>query len=64
MTQTQEVTREGMKIMALTERVAQLTADYENKIADLRVELTIVSQELQARKDADVPTETAEDPSA
>ena len=40
-----EVTPEGMKMQALLERVAQLTADYENKIADLRVALTIVSDE-------------------
>lgn len=38
--------RNELKVMALRERVAQLTAEYEDKVADLRVELTIVSQEL------------------
>lgn len=53
-TQEQEApTREGLKIMALRERVATLTAEYEDKVADLRVELTIVSQELEERKKAD-----------
>lgn len=55
---TQEApTREGLKIMALRERVATLTAEYEDKVADLRVELTIVSQELEERKAADEDAE-------
>lgn len=36
-----------LKVMALRERVAQLTADYEDKIADLRVELTLLTQRLE-----------------
>lgn len=52
--------RNELKIMALRERVAQLTAEYEDKVADLRVELTIVSQErdeLLAEKDSkDAPS--------
>lgn len=51
-------TREGLKIMALRERVATLTAEYEDKVADLRVELTIVSQELEERKRDDGDAET------
>lgn len=47
----QEITREGLKIVALRERVAQLTAEYEDKIADLRVELTYNAAELQHLKD-------------
>lgn len=34
-----------LKVQALTERLAQVTAEQENRIADLRVELTIVSLE-------------------
>lgn len=51
--------RNELKVMALRERVAQLTAEYEDKVADLRVELTIVSQELADLKGEtqDVPLE-------
>lgn len=50
--------RNELKIMALRERVAQLTAEYEDKVADLRVELTLVSQELEEYKqDADAAPE-------
>lgn len=38
--------RKDLKIQALLERVSSLTTDYENRIADLRVELTEVSNEL------------------
>lgn len=41
MTQTQEFTREDLKVNALLERIAHL----ENEKADLRVELTLYSQE-------------------
>ena len=34
-----------LKEQALLERIGQLTVDYENKVADLRVALTQVSQE-------------------
>lgn len=34
-----------LKILALRERISQLTTDYEDKIADLRVALTISEQE-------------------
>lgn len=43
------IDRNELKVQALTERVAQLTAEYENKIADLRVELTVVTNESQER---------------
>lgn len=45
MTEQQEQTPEGMKMQGLLERIAQLTAEYENKIVDLRVAFTIASQE-------------------
>jgi len=34
-----------LKVQALLERVSTLTADYENKVADLRVELTALAAE-------------------
>lgn len=34
-----------LKTRALLERISTLTAEYENKVADLRVELTLASQE-------------------
>lgn len=34
-----------LKTQALLERISNLTAEYENKVADLRVELTLVTQE-------------------
>jgi uncharacterized protein YeeX (DUF496 family) len=34
-----------MKSQALLQRVAEITAEYENKVADLRVHLTVLSQE-------------------
>lgn len=43
--QGEPVTKDQLKIMALRERVANLTAEYEDKIADLRVELTVTAQE-------------------
>lgn len=39
------LTKEGLKVMSLREQVAKLAAQYEDQIADLRVELTIISQE-------------------
>ena len=47
-------TRESLKIQALTERIAALTAEYENQVADLRVELTIVVNELNQLKEENV----------
>lgn len=44
MDQTQRL---ELKNQALLEKVSSLTTNYENQIADLRVELTVVSQELQ-----------------
>lgn len=36
-----------LKIQALTERIAELTAAYENRIADLRVEVTVLTNALE-----------------
>ena len=55
-------TPEELKMQALLERIAGLTADYENKIADLRVAFTVVSQERdELRARLEEPTETAAD---
>lgn len=40
-----------LKVQALLERVSNLTAEYENKVADLRVELTMLSQEVASLRD-------------
>lgn len=37
--------RKDLKVQALLEKISNMTAQYENQIADLRVEVTIVSQE-------------------
>lgn len=65
--------RKDLKIEALLQRVSSLTTEYENRVADLRVELTLEAQE---RQDAQTrvaeleeelnrlnePTTTEEDP--
>lgn len=38
---------ENLKIQALKESISNLVANYEEKIADLRVEITVLSQRLQ-----------------
>lgn len=47
--------RKDLKIEALLQRVASLTAEYENRVADLRVELTE-----QAQQNADLQGRVAE----
>lgn len=42
--------KKDMKITALLERVSALTQEYENKVADLRVELTVSDN---ARREAE-----------
>lgn len=37
--------RNELKIQALLEKISNMTAQYENQIADLRVDLTIISQD-------------------
>lgn len=46
MSQEQQIDRKDLKIQALLEKVSNMTAQYENQVADLRVELTIATQEL------------------
>lgn len=40
--------RNELKVQALLERVSSLTVEYENKVADLRVEVTLLSNQIQA----------------
>lgn len=50
-----------LKAQALLERISSLTMQYENQIADLRVELTRVSEELNSlRSQSQAPSEDRE----
>jgi uncharacterized coiled-coil protein SlyX len=42
--------RKDLKIQALVDKLGRTVAGYENTIADLRVELTVVYQELDELK--------------
>ena len=42
---TNTLDRKDLKIQALLEKVSALTTQYENQVADLRVELTISENE-------------------
>lgn len=57
--------RKDLKIQALLEKVSNLTMNYENQVADLRVDLTLMSDALQLMqeqqdKDAE-PTDVSEE---
>jgi uncharacterized coiled-coil protein SlyX len=54
--------RKDLKIQALLEKLSQVSTQKENEIADLRVELTIVSQELNELR-AEKEGENAEEES-
>lgn len=60
--------RKDLKIQALLEKISSLTMHYENQIADLRVDLTISSQEveeLRAAQEQDVEElDEKQDPTA
>jgi chromosome segregation ATPase len=45
--------RNALKIQALREKISEIVSQNEDKIADLRVELTVVSQD-NAEKDAKI----------
>lgn len=60
MSDTQEFDKKDLKILALRERVAQLTAEYEDKVADLRVELTVLNAEYDSLKESIEPAEDGE----
>ena len=52
-----ELDRKDLKIQALLEKISSLTTQYENQIADLRVELTIADAAASAGEDTDVQEE-------
>lgn len=43
----EERDRNSLKEQALLERLSQIVAQYENQIAELRVELTLMSKKLE-----------------
>ena len=43
-----------LKSQGLLERVSRITSNYENEIADLRVELTMLVQQLQENEEEPV----------
>lgn len=45
-TRKRTMDKQSLKIQALLERVSELTTTYESKLADLRVELTVVHSQL------------------
>jgi hypothetical protein len=47
-----EITKLNLKIQALGESFSNKAVQYENQIADLRVELTLISQELEQTRNA------------
>jgi hypothetical protein len=44
----QELDRKDLKVQALLEKISSLTTQYENQVADLRVELTVSELENQS----------------
>lgn len=58
LTEQQEVTREGLKIMALRDRVSQL----EDEAADMRVDYTVLLQEYTRLKETYEPDVAEEKP--
>lgn len=61
---TEQTDRRDLKIQALLEKISSLTANYENQIADLRVDFTIserdkevLQEELNLLKETDVSQE-------
>lgn len=47
-----ELDRKDLKIQALLEKLGEQTQTYENRIADLRVELTISEQNIRNLQDS------------
>lgn len=47
MTEQNQVSRESLKIQALTQRISELVTQYEDKMADFRVEHTAIIQQAQ-----------------
>jgi|SwirhirootsSR3_FD_contig_51_4248197_length_2804_multi_8_in_0_out_0_5 hypothetical protein len=41
--------KDTLKVMALTQRIAELTAGYEDKIADVRADFTLAVEDFEGR---------------
>ncbi|QJD50812.1 hypothetical protein KNV00_gp207 [Streptomyces phage Bmoc] len=41
--------KDTLKVMALRERIAEITAGYEDKIADIRADFTLAVEDLQSQ---------------
>ena len=48
----QELTIDQLKVIALKQRMGELVSDYEERIADLRANITQISDALQGRVQA------------
>lgn len=46
---TEQLDRNALKVQALTQRIAEIVAEYENKLADFRVEHTVTANDLNGR---------------
>lgn len=46
-----------LKVQALLEKISSLTANYENQVADLRVQLTLMSESIEIFKSGGAPDE-------
>jgi predicted nucleic acid-binding Zn-ribbon protein len=44
--------KETLKFLAIKERIAQITAEYEEKIADLRADFTIAVQDMNDQQES------------
>lgn len=42
----EQAQKDALKVVALNQRLAEIVAEYENKIADLRAEFTIIINEM------------------
>lgn len=41
--------KDNLKVIALTQRIAELVAQYEDKIADVRAEYTLAAEDFQKK---------------
>lgn len=44
------MTKEELKIVALTQRIAEITANYEENLADIRADFTLLKEEHERLK--------------
>ena len=42
----EQAQKDALKVVALNQRVAEIVAEYENKVADLRAEFTLIINEM------------------